>query len=752
MAALNTLALLAKARPSLAPIVLEALTSWTPAALVGRAHSEVRNAEKTLRVLFFHFHPERNAWVASSAHAQPLLEAVGRQRTRMEAAARDEAERKAAKAASAKAEGKRRAEAGAAGRAKRVRWADDDGDEEALAASSDAPKLEEKPKPKLEEPEAPPAPELDLQIDGETFASAASVAGQVNALATFNAAGLAPQLVIELTLATLAAIEPDVLTQAIERTRAGIVRLARAAAGLSDAALDPLRMQVEEEEDVLASPAGAGASAEAELPAELVALEGFVLAPPERLVPSEAKAIVQDAVTRICEAGTGSFSARITAIKEDEGEVEGPNVEGEAATALWSALVTRLATRAFAEKEPAAAPDDKGKGKQVTPAGGATLAQQADAVRAQMVAFITADFGARLAFAAQWMAEEWHCDAAAARRRRAKSRAASPACTNGDAPAAVAEEETSNYAKWLGILVEAVLPRIAKKDKTLHRLLADVPHLPRGVVASLRALCVDKERMSVGFTALRDVALARPPARQDAAGILLELTRHEDVMTRGAAIITVRAWVGSNKALEAQVLQHGREGLKTISGAPPVKAEEPEAQVDEGAAEKETKMEEDAKPKEEANGDVSALADAAAPAPAAEPTWDEADVLRYVELPFALCIKVPSMLEEVFSAFPGMLPSAQAAVQQHMAKLIRSLGPTHPTLLSCLRNFPDGAGDLALGALNVLMEKEKARPQALVLLVKELVEARDVSPRFLVPIMPDLDKVSGGVKCMYAGC
>lgn len=78
-----------------------------------------------------------------------------------------------------------------------------------------------------------------------------------------------------------------------------------------------------------------------------------------------------------------------------------------------------------------------------------------------------------------------------------------------------------------------------------------------------------------------------------------------------------------------------------------------------------------------------------------------------------------------------------------MTPLIRSLGPSHGKLLTVLRKFPIGADALALRTVQLLTESkdEKTKTSApLVALVKSLVAERELSPRFMLPILPELDK------------
>ncbi|WVQ81189.1 hypothetical protein IAT38_003311 [Cryptococcus sp. DSM 104549] len=81
---INTLPILAKARPPLAPLVISSLTSWTPAAMsaAGRPAMEIRAVDKTVRVVMSHLvrQPGLVMWQAQ------LNDALQRQKLRMEAA------------------------------------------------------------------------------------------------------------------------------------------------------------------------------------------------------------------------------------------------------------------------------------------------------------------------------------------------------------------------------------------------------------------------------------------------------------------------------------------------------------------------------------------------------------------------------------------------------------------------------------------------------------------------------------------
>lgn len=101
-------------------------------------------------------------------------------------------------------------------------------------------------------------------------------------------------------------------------------------------------------------------------------------------------------------------------------------------------------------------------------------------------------------------------------------------------------------------------------------------------------------------------------------------------------------------------------------------------------------------------------------------------------------------ISRIFSAYGQMDVSVQEMIQQLITALIRSLGPTHGKLLTLLRTFPDAAESLALRVLTIFTEtSENKRPSStIVALVKSLVAERNLNPRFLIPIIGEMDKVS----------
>ncbi|SPO30932.1 related to Symplekin [Ustilago trichophora] len=758
MASVNSLTVLAKSRPQLGSVILRAMATWTPASLGNLSHTQIRNVEKTVRVFYLHFVRNQLAGPESTS----LQKALEAQQRRMEEAARTyQAEKEA--------EAKRKRE--------RI-------DEE----------LQGPKKIKLEQhqPEAIPNASTAQEADpaaGEAFlnASVRTTGGvERNPLAAFDVKTLPIALVIDLIIANLQALSEHNLHAAIAYMRANLPPDASTSAppeppaanaplqpppppppapapgpppprpptmsgsaqlngdgtpqGVKaedgpddnmaggageDVVQDPLQMDMAEEdlEALEASGRERDARASAQDQEEqddeeisLAVIENFALAPPEYLSISESDSLIKDTIARICEFGS-SASAALAATSQSESGTQ----------ALWSSLVIRLATRGFAE--PPIDPEATSNEPETKIVGGVeptrTLSAQADIIRSLMLEFVKADFARRTRFAITWMAEEWFCD------RVRRKQATSAGTTSKD-----------QYPIWLEKLVQAWIPSIDAKDRSLAKFLADLPEIPPTVLDLVAALSKDKVKMVAGMSTLQDICISRPALRDQSADKLLQLTRTSERSTRARAIIAIKQCAVTNSTLEATILAFARSNLDILIETP----QPPEAE----AVEKEEKSNGDQSAANDVNGaaKVDPDAEGATTNEGEEATEEEKeesthptdsdDVLRFVELPFSLCTKIPDMLDEIFITYPRTPKFVQTAIETHIVYLIRALGPNHPRLLTLLRNFPDGADSLALCILKTLTEKN--RTPAIVDLVKELVDTRDVDPRFLVPIMADLDK------------
>jgi len=125
--------------------------------------------------------------------------------------------------------------------------------------------------------------------------------------------------------------------------------------------------------------------------------------------------------------------------------------------------------------------------------------------------------------------------------------------------------------------------------------------------------------------------------------------------------------------------------------------------------------------------------------PKIEEPLDKTVVLQHVELVFALCIRAPEFLDEIFRAYCHMDAPVQEAVQELILPLVKGLGPNNGKLLMVLRAFPTGAESLALRVLTFFTSESRPTPP-LIAVVRGLVAERELDPRFIVPILGEMDK------------
>ncbi|KDQ18951.1 hypothetical protein BOTBODRAFT_28429 [Botryobasidium botryosum FD-172 SS1] len=708
-AILNSFGTLFKSRPPLLQVIVPTLTSWAPTALVGQSASNIRSIEKNVRILLTH--------IARSGHAgqfaHEISDALQQQTARMDIAAREEHER----------------------RAERKRAM--------LAAAASEPEAK---RAKME----PPAPST-TGVWSPVASSHRQLPPQQTPqelLATFDFGALPQNLLIDLIIANLQTVSDEILGNAIQAyrqlhgamlapvpapTAASVPPAVPASASAStqhvepdatpdvtikEEAIDPLKVDIDDDEmeyepdsfnidgaDEGTPPldfdgAADGSDAEDAIPLQLV---NYTPLPPKILSQPERDVLVHSSISRICSSGEG---LRAPVESEEDPEKE-KSIVGLPSPEMWMLLLVRMITRG-PEKAPESLKvedsdmdGDDGAAARSLDTRGVGRVSDRDA-RQMLCDYVLADFSARVRLATVWMNEEWYND-------RIRS-ASDPSWVN-------------NYDIWLQRLLIGYQESSDAKDKTFTQFLIDLPSIPLSVLTMLQDLSTRTDQMRVGFATLSELVSLRPPLRPAAMKILLDLTTHPAEITRGAAIRTVRRWVPNVKPMGTMIKVFALQMLRRLET------------IGSRAASKEREMGE-----EEGEDALPAEVPSTPFLPEVlENPVEKAVVLQHVELLFALTVKIPELLDAIFEAYGQMDASVQAAIQELITPLMRSLGPHHGKLLTLLRTFPPKAETLALRVLTILTEN--GRPSApLVALVKSLIAERELNARFLIPIIAEMDK------------
>ncbi|KAF4593096.1 hypothetical protein EYR38_008806 [Pleurotus pulmonarius] len=688
-AVLNSWLNFVKLRPLHAPKVIATIKQWSPDTLKGQSASSVKSVEKAIRIFLIHI----SRIPAYAQYGAIIGEVLTIQGARMDAAAAEEKRRKAAAA-----ESRKRATSASAERppeAKRAKLEPEEAPVAATTTSSTTPS----PLASFDFTTLPASLITDLIVANLDAFTEVALVNLIQQYRTSNNIGAeskvagpskstpppAPPTTVKPSVPLSSPLSAPAIDLQNEQTAASTPP----PVVVKEEPIDPMQMDIDQDEieyepeqlnlelsgDV---PQAAVATADVSPESLDLQLVEFKLPPPKDLDEEERITQLRVGVSRIW---NGAEEAR-----------QGADVtHADPAQDMWMLLIIRMITRAAEQPDYGTQLDDiEGKTEEDTAL--ATLESRHDRLRQILCDYIMADFPSRIRLATTWMNEEWYND----RIRTAKDHSWRP-----------------NYDIWLHQIVVSYQTLLDGKDRTFGRFLLDLPMIPSDVLNLLRDQCLDNEspeRMQVGFTTLRGFVIQRPSLRGEALNALLELTTHPEKKIRGAAINTVKIWVPNSQPMDTMIREFALQMLRRLQLQPPKPAETTKP------VDGDEKMEDGQLPLEDLIQTPFLPEKVELPA-------EKSQILQHVELLFALSVKVPDFLDEIFAAYGSMDVTVQKAIQELITALIRSLG----------------AESLALRVLTIFTEH--GRPSAqLVALVKGLISERDLDARFLIPIIAEMDK------------
>ncbi|KAF4593990.1 hypothetical protein EYR40_008788 [Pleurotus pulmonarius] len=687
-AVLNSWLNFVKLRPLHAPKVIATIKQWSPDTLKGQSASSVKSVEKAIRIFLIHI----SRIPAYAQYGAIIGEVLTIQGARMDAAAAEEKKRKAAAA-----ESRKRATSASAERppeAKRAKLEPEEAPVAATTTSSTTPS----PLASFDFTTLPASLITDLIVANLDAFTEVALVNLIQQYRTSNNIGAeskvagpskstpppAPPTTVKPSVPLSSPLSAPAVDLQNEQTAASTPP----PVVVKEEPIDPMQMDIDQDEieyepeqlnlelsgDV---PQAAAATTDVSPESLDLQLVEFKLPPPKDLDEEERITQLRVGVSRIW---NGAEEAR-----------QGADVtHADPAQDMWMLLIIRMITRAAEQPDDGTQLDIEGKAEEDTAL--ATLESRHDRLRQILCDYIMADFPSRIRLATTWMNEEWYND----RIRTAKDHSWRP-----------------NYDIWLHQIVVSYQTLLDGKDRTFGRFLLDLPMIPSDVLNLLRDQCLDNEspeRMQVGFTTLRGFVIQRPSLRGEALNALLELTTHPEKKIRGAAINTVKIWVPNSQPMDTMIREFALQMLRRLQLQPPKPAETTKS------ADGDEKMEDGQLPLEDLIQTPFLPEKVELPA-------EKSQILQHVELLFALSVKVPDFLDEIFAAYGSMDVTVQKAIQELITALIRSLG----------------AESLALRVLTIFTEH--GRPSAqLVALVKGLISERDLDARFLIPIIAEMDK------------
>ncbi|ORY07315.1 hypothetical protein K493DRAFT_310239 [Basidiobolus meristosporus CBS 931.73] len=356
---------------------------------------------------------------------------------------------------------------------------------------------------------------------------------------------------------------------------------------------------------------------------------------------------------------------------------------GEDSFTDWMSIVARLVARGVPVVDNSSQEEDHKH-----------LENYKDQLREILCNFVAENFRARHELAALWLQEEWYNDVLMGKEFSWEPQ----------------------YPKWLHRLLDVCIPTVDAKDRILTKFFLDIPEVTEHAASMVKMCCDDSQKLLMGLSLLRDLANLRPPIRDVCLDILLSYCIHKERSTRSPAIVTVKKWVPDHVNITAKIEAFALESLQSLS----------DMSLDTNN--------EDAEPAE-----IDPVSTEPSEGGAKNQQRDEQDIVRHLELFFALCTKKPDFLKELFVVYTKTSENVRKVIRQEIYPLIKSIGMNSTKLLNILRNFHEGGETLVLRILVILTDKAKPSPQ-LVNTVKSIYTQRELDARFLIPIMPGLEK------------
>ncbi|KAJ3125343.1 hypothetical protein HK098_000350 [Nowakowskiella sp. JEL0407] len=265
-----------------------------------------------------------------------------------------------------------------------------------------------------------------------------------------------------------------------------------------------------------------------------------------------------------------------------------------------------------------------------------------------------------------------------------------------------------NYKKWFHAILEELSGILEVKDRGFTKFLMDVPYVTDWAVESVvKQYCEDPERMQLGFSTLKDLINLRPAIRECCLDLLLEQCVHKNKSIRSHAILTAKRWIVSEHIeIAPKVESYGIQTLQQIKYV--VQEDDLEDAEDNEEYEK----------------------------------YKDNEILRHVELYFAICSRKQNLLSELFHLYPTFPESTQRSIRTAIHPLIKSLlGNAEYVGKLCvlIKDFPVGSESLVLRILGIMTEKKWPTEQILNI-VREILKTRNDDVRFLVPVVSAFKK------------
>ncbi|OWM81734.1 uncharacterized protein LOC116195754 [Punica granatum] len=306
----------------------------------------------------------------------------------------------------------------------------------------------------------------------------------------------------------------------------------------------------------------------------------------------------------------------------------------------------------------------------------------------------------------------------------------------------------SAYEMLLLNVAEALRDSFPASDKSLSRLLSEVPYLPESILKLLEQLCSPDhagkpeesqsgDRVTQGLSAVWSLILLRPPMCDACLKIALQSTIHPLEEVRMKAIRLVANKLYPLSSISQQIEDFAKDTLLSVTSS--VASDKVENERSHAESLKDSVIERG--PEEHLIGDSSAKdvsSDTHQSSNIESLSNAVSEAHRCMSLYFALCTKKHALFRHIFMLYESASKSAKEAIQRHIPILVRTMGASCE-LLEIISDASGGSLNLLMQVLHTLTDGTVPSP-GLIRTIRKLYDSKIMDVEILMPILPFLHK------------
>ncbi|KAM1094925.1 hypothetical protein ACFX2B_009738 [Malus domestica] len=309
---------------------------------------------------------------------------------------------------------------------------------------------------------------------------------------------------------------------------------------------------------------------------------------------------------------------------------------------------------------------------------------------------------------------------------------------------------TSVYEMFLSTAVDTLRDSFPPSDKSLSRLLGEVPYLPDSVLKFLECMCspgncdkTEKEtqggdRVTQGLSIVWSLILLRPPLRDPCLKIALQSAVHHLEEVRMKAIRLVANKLYPLSFIAQRIEDFAIEKLLSLNSCDATEKIDAEGSKYELQKDSDSEKHSNEPPSVSGNSKDISSDNHQSFSSQNVSSLSIAEAQRCLSLYFALCTKKHSLFRQIFVVYGSASKAIKQAVQRQIPILVRTMGSS-PNLLEIISDPPTGSENLLMQVLHTLTDGT-VPSQELIFTVRKLYDSKLKDIEILIPILPFLPK------------